>query len=128
MKIVINRCYGGFGLSHKAILRYLTLKGHTPYWLNIAGGVELDEGKIADNPPPGKFVCYGTRPDFISKGNPGGLIVSHISRDDPVLIQVVEEMGAAANGFAAELEIVDVSDNDTWEIIEHDGREYVEEA
>ncbi len=26
-EIVINKCFGGFGLSHKAIMRYVKLKG-----------------------------------------------------------------------------------------------------
>ena len=31
MKVVINACYGGFGLSHKAIMRYAELKGFKLY-------------------------------------------------------------------------------------------------
>jgi len=27
MKVVINTCYGGFGLSHEAMLRYAEIKG-----------------------------------------------------------------------------------------------------
>ena len=30
-EIVINKCYGGFGLSHKAIMRYAELKGFELY-------------------------------------------------------------------------------------------------
>ena len=43
MKVVINACYGGFGLSEKAVMRYAELKGltlypersplYTTYWL-----------------------------------------------------------------------------------------------
>lgn len=29
MKIVINRCFGGYGLSHEAIMRYLDLRDIT---------------------------------------------------------------------------------------------------
>lgn len=31
MKVVINACYGGFGLSHEAVLRYAEIKGITLY-------------------------------------------------------------------------------------------------
>ena len=31
MKLVINQCYGGFGLSPKGIKRYLELKGKECY-------------------------------------------------------------------------------------------------
>jgi len=31
MKVVINTCYGGFGLSHEATLRYYGLKGIKVY-------------------------------------------------------------------------------------------------
>lgn len=32
MKIVINRCYGEFGLSISVLKRYVELKGMTPYF------------------------------------------------------------------------------------------------
>ena len=50
-----------------------------------------------------------------------------IPRDDAVLIQVVEELGDAANGFAADLKIVDIPDDVDWEIEEYDGNEWVAE-
>jgi hypothetical protein len=31
MKVVIDRCYGGFGLSHEAVMRYFEIKGITVY-------------------------------------------------------------------------------------------------
>jgi len=31
MKVAINRCFGGFGLSHEAVLRYCEIKGMTVY-------------------------------------------------------------------------------------------------
>jgi hypothetical protein len=50
-----------------------------------------------------------------------------IPRDDAVLIQVVEELGDAANGFAADLKIVDIPDDVDWYIEEYDGNEWVAE-
>jgi hypothetical protein len=31
VKVVYNACYGGFGLSHEAIMRYAEIKGITLY-------------------------------------------------------------------------------------------------
>jgi len=51
-----------------------------------------------------------------------------IRRDDPDLISVVEEMGAAANGPFSELKIVEIPDDLQWGIGEYDGSEWVEEV
>lgn len=51
-----------------------------------------------------------------------------IPRNDPLLIQVVEELGPKANGACAKLEIVEVPDDVEWEIEEYDGSEHVAEA
>ena len=50
-----------------------------------------------------------------------------IPRDDPILIQLFEEMGDAANGFAADMKIVEIPDGVDWEIEEYDGNEWVAE-
>lgn len=51
-----------------------------------------------------------------------------IPRDDPILIQLFEEMGDAANGFAADMKIVEIPDGVDWEIEEYDGNEWVAEV
>lgn len=84
MKVVYNACYGGFGLSKKAIDRYLELTG-----------------------PIDKFYDRD------------------IPRDDQRLIQVVEELGQAANGTFALLSIREVSSGTRWRIDEYDGYEQV---
>ncbi len=68
-KIVTNRCYGGFGLSDQASMRYANLK------------------ELVVAPMHWK-----------------------ISRDDPILVQVVEELGETANGSCAELEVTEIPD------------------
>jgi len=50
-----------------------------------------------------------------------------INRCDPVLIQVIEELGDVANGDHAELAIVEIPDDVQWEIAEYDGSEHVAE-
>ena len=115
MKIVINGCYGGFGLSREAELRYLHLKG----------------------------IKHEVKPTFDHKGKPytGILGKDHIElepgktfydgnleRDDPALVQTVEELGPKANGFCAGLEVVEIPDGVDWEVEEYDGNEWVSEA
>jgi hypothetical protein len=87
VKVVINRDFGGFGLSDDAEALYKERKGITdPDWW------------YAD-----------------------------IARDDPLLIQIVEEMGEKADGTFASLRIVEIPDDVDWYIEEYDGREWVSE-
>lgn len=51
-----------------------------------------------------------------------------ISRNDPLLIEIVERLGKAANGKFGELKIVEIPDGVDWEIEEYDGNEWVSEV
>ena len=51
-----------------------------------------------------------------------------IQRDDPYLVQVVEQLGAAANGGYAKLKVVEIPDDVEWTVMEYDGAEWVAEA
>ena len=50
-----------------------------------------------------------------------------IERDDPNLIEVIEELGPMAYGACAELKIVEIPDDVKWGIEEYDGIEWVSE-
>ncbi len=50
-----------------------------------------------------------------------------ISRDDEVLVKIVEELGTKANGFYSELKIVEIPDDVKWCIEDFDGKEWVAE-
>ena len=113
-KIVTNRCYGGFSLSHQAILRYAEIKGIKLY-------LEKDNG----------FTTYWTAPKDQRRGERRSEITLYdrsITRDDLALVQTVEELGEAADGGCAELGITEIPDGVEWEITEYDGLEYVAEA
>ena len=50
-----------------------------------------------------------------------------IPRDDPVLIQIVKDLGERAGGTYAELVIIEIPDGVEWVIEEYDGAEWVAE-
>lgn len=54
--------------------------------------------------------------------------VYNISRDDPILVQLVEEMGKDADSRYSKLKVVDIPDDVDWTIGEYDGLEWVAEA
>jgi hypothetical protein len=48
------------------------------------------------------------------------------NRTDPVLVQVVEELGERANGMCAELRIYEIAVGTKYRIDEYDGLEHIE--
>lgn len=85
-KVVINDCFGGFGLSKAAKTRYSELKG-------------------------------------VAKVNDW-----EIERDDPILVQVVEELGKNASDAFSSLKIIDIPKGTRYRIDEYDGYESIEYA
>lgn len=100
MKLVINKCYGGFGLSREAIDLYAERKG-------------LNSGQWNDS-----WGFYEN----------GAFYDREIARNDPVLVEIVEQMGNKASGSYAKLSIVEVPDDVDWCIEEYDGNEWVSES
>jgi hypothetical protein len=63
------------------------------------------------------------------KGTPSqDLDHRYLQRDDPVLIQVIEELGPEdASGRHAELKIVEIPADVDWILEEYDGKEWIAE-
>lgn len=129
MKIVINNCYGGWGVSPAATLRYNELKGRPCFLFHKP---DLRGPYVPFNfnvrPPLGLFYAFDTPtapPDVdYSKHS---VSVDESLRADPMLVQTVEELGQAASGTYAELKVVEIPDGIEWEISEHDGIETIHE-
>lgn len=51
-----------------------------------------------------------------------------IPRDDQLLIDVIESLGEDANGFCADLKIIEIPDDVKWQIEQYDGKEWVSEV
>jgi hypothetical protein len=113
MKVVINRCHGGFGLSDPAFEKLLERKG-------IAfEKVETDSSIFGPNYYKAGHV--GEDEHYISSYS------FYEDRSDVDLIAVVEEFGDNADGWASELAIVEIPDDVEWSIEEYDGNEWVAE-
>lgn len=50
-----------------------------------------------------------------------------IERDCPILVDIVETMGAAANGPYSRLKVVEIPADVFWELGDYDGREWIAE-
>ena len=108
MKIVINRCYGGFGLSHEAIMKYAHL-----------AKINLVPKPTKYSIIPYEYYVDGIEENFWSEYG--------IPRDDPALVKLVEQMGEAAGSVYAELKVVEIPDDVKWHICEYDGFEHIAE-
>lgn len=108
-KIAVNKQYGGYSLSAEFWERYAELKG-----FNL---VKID----------GWFKgVYDFFKDSVTEEN--RLNDEDIPRDDPVLIQVIEELGSdRVSGPCARIEIIEIPDDVNWFVEEYDGSEWVAE-
>lgn len=126
-RVVINKCYGGFGLSHKGVMRYAEIKGITLYpWLDHVTKEVYGEQAVIGNEE--LWHHYSTSPVTGEEYEKGSYFSGRdIPRDDPALIQLVEEMGEAADGCHAELKIVDIPKGTEYTIEQYDGIEWIAE-
>lgn len=141
MEIVVNKCYGGFGISNEALKMLVEMNA-----------------KCIDSFTPKSY--YGgdneknPRHDWEEKWNEdyakyftemGGGFYGHSwyaliykdgklydldrneHRTDKDLITVIRKLKDKANGAHAELEIVEIPDGVDWEIDEYDGIESIHE-
>lgn len=102
MKIVINRDFGGFGLSEQAHALIARSKGWT-------------------------HACDDWDNDYWYSESGKPIYSSDLPRNDPDLVAAVETLGADAHGRYADLKIVEVPDGVDWYIYDYDGSEEVHE-
>lgn len=136
MKVVINNCFGGFGLSPQAVERYAELSGFKVYGYqtDYNSGLQPKKEKIIRYKDGDKDFCIywikedlGSNPSNARLNKAQWLNERDIKRDDKNLVQVVQELGEKANGRCADLKIVEIPDGIDYEISEYDGNEHIAE-
>lgn len=101
MKIVINKCYGGFSVS-EAVYDELGLE-----WDGFGYLTDLEDALRADADDPFHVLL----------------------RSNPELVAAVEKLGPKrASGSMAQLAVVDIPDDVEFTIEEYDGIEWIAEA
>ena len=122
-KVVINKCYGGFGVSRQ-LIEYLRKKNvkwalETP----IYDGEKYDDGSFyIEN----EFNIWHTVEEYRKDNNS---FFPDVNRTDKDLIEAIETLGSkVASGDASELKIVEIPENIHFMINDYDGVETIHET
>ena len=132
-KVVYNACYGGFGLSRQACQRYWDIKGQQ-VWIEedtqfkslglFTVWLVAPENRISSKEGDAFYsMTMDERVAYNRAHSEQTWYYNNVSRHDPALVQVVEELGKKANGDFANLQIDEV--RGSYRIDEYDGNESV---
>ena len=154
-KIVINKCYGGFGLSPLAVMEWAKRKGRDCFFFankRTPDGQRIDFEKyipVSLSQAEGEFMWHAfdiPNPNEILKHKKDwhemtlrertasnknhdkhSLSLRDIERDNPDLVAVVKKLGAKADGKHAKLKIITIPRDTKYSIEEYDGIEWIAE-
>lgn len=148
MKIILNKCFGGFGISSKAYKLYSEKKRIKLYPYIEDNSNYISKREIIFNKADWNFealdkellVHYFTKDlgdsiiensenetEFNKLYSKYNLYIDTEYRTDPILIEVVEELKADANNRFSNLCVVEIPDNLNYVIDDYDGKETLHE-
>ena len=136
-KVILNKNYGGFQVSAKAHKLYAERLGKELFYYvgeyirpNVVYKKVSYEDFVKKNT---LFYFYSfkdlgdeTLKDVVREDNDSTLDLDEHHREDPLLIQIVEELGEEASGYAGTLKVVEIPDelaNGNYMIDDYDGIE-----
>jgi len=131
-KIVINSCFGGFGLSPEAATMLAHLQRKKLYFYEqtkYSWHDKVDEYTRVDRPSGSFYYTFTKDLGKVTDELESAIWWNEtdIPRDDPNLIRVVEVLGEKANTPVSKLKIVEIPDGVKWVIEEYDGSEHIAE-
>ncbi len=131
-KIVINSCFGGYGLSPLAISKICKRK-NIPCYIYVES--DSDSNEYIKVSPTSKELNghwwrvlnkdFGNVVNFEDISDEEEYVFEDLPRHDKDLVAVVEELGDKANGYCADLKVVEINSN-LYRIDAYDGAESVE--
>jgi hypothetical protein len=127
VKLVINKCFGGFGLSDAAYERLIELGIPTCPFDNREHGLAIADTSHPESINDGALSAARFAALSGGRYNASWLRESK-HRGHPLLVKVVEELGPRASGRFGKLAVVEIPDGVDWEIDEYDGLETIHEA
>lgn len=135
-EVVINRCFGGFGLSDLAYEELIKLGipavKHIKEKRNPKTGLydmkeKKNEGKVIFDRRLSIGEGFGNDEAHIKSFGRYWECFINKERENPLLIKVVKKLGIKANGNFAELTIIKIPFNVKYIISDYDGMESIEE-
>lgn len=133
MKVILNKCYGGFDVSDKGYKLYAKKKNIPLYVYKEDYSTRPRRcKKINDIINDTTQISYFTK-DFGDCFEPTeedwkyNLWLDEKYREDAMLIEVVEELGEKANGRFGKLVVVEIPDGMKYVIDNYDGIETLHE-
>ena len=141
MKVVINKCFGGFGLSEAAYEKLI--EWGVPVRKYVQQGQDPVTGLYLKEPLNDGEVIFDRELTPPEEDSLSALYHKYKAskaaqrywdcwtretRTHPLVIRLVEEIGEAASGPYAKLAVVEIPDGIEWEIDEYDGQERIAEC
>lgn len=132
-KVVINRCFGGFGLSEAAYAKLIEwgvpVRAYAEPPRDPETGLYRERGENEGEVIFDRTLGVKGAMDDAMMSVCGRYWETWLDkrRDHPLLVRVVEEMGEAAESRHAELKVVEIPADIAWHIEEYDGIEHIAE-
>lgn len=131
MKVVINKCFGGYGLNMKAQKEIARLKGMQLWFYTGSGRIAERLKMVKDEVEP--FILVAVTKNFGNEATWGEIDnfifnAKELERNDKDLTQALENLGVKnCNTRFSELKIVKIPDGMEYEITDYDGVETLHE-